>query len=174
MNIRRVRFCVLLLAATLLLMTGLTSCGSGDSAKEGAAGSGQTCELTIRCDTALKSDKLKEGKRNVLPEDAVIYASKEVAIEEGDTVYDVLRQETKANKIQMEASESPVYGSQYVEGICNLYEFDCGNLSGWVYKVNDTFPEVGCSEYEVHKGDHIQWLYSCDLGKDVGKEGWKK
>ena len=43
-----------------------------------------------------------------------------------------------------------------------------------LYKVNDSFPEIGCSEYEVREGDHIQWLYSCDLGKDVGKEGWKK
>ena len=80
----------------------------------------------------------------------------------------------KEHKIHMESAESPVYESQYIEGIGNLYEFDCGDLSGWIYKVNDSFPEIGCSEYEVREGDHIQWLYSCDLGKDVGKEGWKK
>ena len=28
-------------------------------------------------------------------------------------------------------SKTPIYNSAYIEGIHNLYEFDCGSLSGW-------------------------------------------
>ena len=55
-----------------------------------------------------------------------------------------------------------------IEGIANLYEFDCGELSGWMYKVNDWFPNYGCSRYELKDGDKVEWVYTCDLGKDVG------
>lgn len=40
-----------------------------------------------------------------------------------------------------------MYNSAYIEGINNLYEFDCGSLSGWMYKVNEWFPNYGCSRY---------------------------
>ncbi len=40
-----------------------------------------------------------------------------------------------------------MYNSYYVEGIGNLYEFDCGKESGWMYKVNGRFPNYGCSSY---------------------------
>lgn len=56
----------------------------------------------------------------------------------------------------------------YVEGINNLYEFDCGQLSGWMYNVNGWFPNYGCSKYTVQDGDVINWVYTCNLGKDVG------
>ena len=56
----------------------------------------------------------------------------------------------------------------YIEGIHNLYEFDCGDLSGWMYKVNGWFPNYGCSRYQLKQGDVIEWVYTCDLGKDVG------
>ena len=35
-----------------------------------------------------------------------------------------------------------MYNSYYVEGIGNLYEFDCGSESGWMYKVNGWFPQL--------------------------------
>ena len=57
-----------------------------------------------------------------------------------------------------------------VEGINQLYEFDCGELSGWMYSVNSWFPNYGCSQYEVSDGDMIEWRYTCDLGRDVGDQ----
>ena len=63
---------------------------------------------------------------------------------------------------------TPVYNSAYIEGISNLYEFDCGERSGWMYKVNGWFPNYGCSRYELKNGDKIEWVYTCDLGRDVG------
>ena len=68
----------------------------------------------------------------------------------------------------MEASYTPMYGSVYVEGINNLYEFDCGELSGWMYSVNGIYPNYGCSSYILKDGDVICWVYTCDLGYDVG------
>lgn len=70
----------------------------------------------------------------------------------------------------MESSYTPVFNSAYIEGINNLYEFDCGEGSGWVYSVNGVYPNYGCSNYKVKPGDSIEWHYTCNYGKDVGAE----
>lgn len=152
------------------------ACGGADQGTETGgekqSGAGQetyTCQLSVKCDTALKSGKLDEGKRKILPSDGVILAETQVEFREGDSVYDILKRELKSRKIQMEAAESPMDKTQYIEGIANLYELDCGELSGWMYKVNDTFQTIGCSKYKAEQGDRIEWLYSCDRGKDVGE-----
>ena len=67
----------------------------------------------------------------------------------------------------MEFSQSPAYNSKYVEGINNLYEFDCGERSGWMYSVNGEFLNYGSSAVEIKSGDRIQWRYTCDLGEDL-------
>ena len=71
-------------------------------------------------------------------------------------------------KLRMEFSMTPVYRSVYIEGIGNLYEFDGGPLSGWMYSVNGVFPNVGCSGCDLHDGDVIAWRYTCELGGDIG------
>ena len=88
---------------------------------------------------------------------------------DGDTVFDALKAVCRDYGIQLEYSWTPAYGSYYIEGIHNLYEFDCGNLSGWMYSVNGWFPNYGCSKYRLKDGDYIKWLYTCKgLGSDVG------
>ena len=67
-----------------------------------------------------------------------------------------------------EKTEQHLYNSAYVEGINNLYEFDVGSLSGWMYSVNGWFPNYGCSRYALQNGDVVEWVYTCDLGYDVG------
>ena len=37
-------------------------------------------------------------------------------------------------------------------------------------EVNGEFPQYGCSRYELHDKDVIEWGYTCDLGRDVGCE----
>ena len=86
----------------------------------------------------------------------------------GENVFDVLQRVCRERKIPMEFSWTPIYNSAYIEGIYNLYEFDVGDGSGWMYKVNDWFPNYGCSRYQVQQGDVICWVYTCDLGQDVG------
>ena len=127
------------------------------------------CTLSITCATILDNqDSFNETKLEVLPEDGIIYTKKEAVFYEGESVFDVLLRETKENKIHMEFVATPVYNSNYIEGINNIYEFDCGELSGWMYKVNGWFPNYGCSRYCLQDGDKIEWVYTCNLGKDVG------
>lgn len=96
----------------------------------------------------------------------VILKSTKVAYESGDTVLDLLKKVTKQNKIQMEYQGSG--GTAYIEGIQNLYEFDKGPKSGWMYSVNGVFAKKGAGLAEVKPGDTIEWVYTLDLGKDVG------
>lgn len=96
----------------------------------------------------------------------VILKESTVSYQEGMTVIDALKQVTKQNKIQMETQGKGAY--TYVQGIDNLYEFDGGPKSGWVYKVNGRAPGEGAGSYKVAAGDKIEWLYTLDLGEDVG------
>ena len=127
------------------------------------------CTFSISCATVLDNmDKLHKSKKDIIPDDGWILKPVTVTFNEGESVFDVLKQVCKDNKIQLEFSFTPIYNSSYIEGINNLYEFDCGSLSGWTYEVNDWFPNYGCSRYEVKNGDVIEWQYTCDLGGDIG------
>ena len=130
----------------------------------------QTCTIEVRCDTILDNmGDLAPGKSSCVPANGVILAASTVRFAQGDTVLDVLKAAASATGLQLEYSYTPGYGSYYVEGINNLYEFDCGNESGWMYKVNGWFPNYGCSEYQVRDGDVIVWCYTCKgYGADLG------
>ena len=105
-----------------------------------------TCTLEIRCDTLLGSlDKLSEGKAALVPEDGMLLPVTEVEFTGGNSVFDVFRQTLKNQKIHFEYVDASAYDSVYIEGIGNLYEFDCGPQSGWMYSVNGTYPGLGCS-----------------------------
>lgn len=128
-----------------------------------------TCTLSVDCLTILDNkDKLKKEKLSVLPADGIVYKERTVLFYEGESVYDVLNREMKKYRIHMASRNTPVYNSRYIEAIQNLYEFDCGDLSGWTYQVNGWYPNYGCSRYTVKQGDAIKWRYTCDLGRDVG------
>ena len=127
------------------------------------------CTLSVRCDTILQNiGWLDSEKVDIVPKDGVIFAERTVTFYEGESVFNLLRREMKQNKIHMEFENTPIYNSAYIEGIANLYEFDCGELSGWMYKVNDWFPNYGCSRYQLKEGDKVEWVYTCDSGNDVG------
>ena len=128
-----------------------------------------SCTISVRCDTILNNmDWLVPEKKGIIPSDGVILSQKTVNFNEGQTVFDALLKATKENKIHMEFVNTPIYKSAYIEGIGNIYEFDCGELSGWMYTVNGEFPNIGCSLYNLKDGDKIEWIYTCDLGEDLG------
>ena len=130
-----------------------------------------TCTISIDCKTILDNlDDLRASKADYVPADGWILYKSTVEFEQGDTVFDVLKRVTKAAGIQMESKWTPMYNSYYVEGINQLYEFDCGEQSGWMYSVNGWYPNYGCSSYELKDGDKIEWRYTCDLGSDVGDQ----
>ena len=132
-----------------------------------------TVTLSIECKTVLENlsvldPSLKAG--NFVPEDGVILPCTRYVLRPGDTVYDILSRAVRYNKIQMEyqGADKNSFSSVYIKGINYLYEFSCGPLSGWMYTVNGIFPQYGCSKYELSDGDRIEWVYTCDLGRDVG------
>ena len=129
-----------------------------------------TVTLEIRCDT-LSSDMSKlenPAIEDYIPADGTILERSTYKGTTDNTVFDALNTLCSNNDIQLEFSYTPIYESYYIEGINYLYEFDGGNLSGWMYKVNGWFPNYGCSSYYLSDGDVIEWVYTCDLGKDVG------
>lgn len=158
-----------MLAVCLMLLTG---CGTKEKASAG------TAWISIRCDTAIANGMAEQEKwKGILPEDGCILADTEVEFQEGDTVFDLLCKVSDEYKIQMEYNGAA--GKEYIEGIQNLYEYDGGRWSGWMYSVNEEYPGVGCGDCKVSDGDRIAWDYTCDLGMDLeggameGAEEWK-
>ncbi|MBU5625985.1 DUF4430 domain-containing protein [Oscillibacter sp. MSJ-2] len=143
------------------------SSGGADTPQEEEAS--PTCTLVVCCDTLLDHlEDMEEAKRDLVPSDGVLWAEQTVSFTEGESVFDVLLREMRSSKTHLEYVNTPLYHSAYIEGIGNLYEFDGGPLSGWVYSVNGEFPNYGSSRYALQDGDSVVWQYTCDLGADVG------
>lgn len=139
---------------------GLAANGTADGATADTAN--LTCTIAIRCDSVLQNmDKLATGKDRFVPADGAILVSSRLSFTEGETVFDVLKRACTLAGIQLEYSWTPAYDSYYIEGIGNLYEFDCGPESGWTYQVNGWKPNRGCSSYVLQDGDSVVWSYSC-------------
>ena len=125
-----------------------------------------TCTLSVNCSSVLDNiDKLKDNKKDLIPKDGIILKEIEVEFFPDESVFDVLYRELKNNNIHFEFVKTPAYNSVYIEGIANLYEFDCGELSGWLYRVNGIKPTYGSSQYKVNNNDRIEFFYSCDMFK---------
>ena len=152
---------VAILAAALIGLVYVTDFQSADEyytvavTKKDAVGS---VILTIRCDKVA-------GKADHIPADGVILAETAMPIASGDTVYTILTDAARAHGIHMEASGAN--GLMYVNGIGNIYEFDFGDLSGWVYMVNSASASVGCDQLALKDGDRVEFHYTLELGKDV-------
>ena len=151
---------VIAVAGILFIL--LTDFQSRDSFDQPArTDGGMTVTLSIRCDTI----KDREKVNRLIPDDGIILDTTTFTAAEGDTVYDVLIQAIRAEHIPLDNRGAK--GAAYIAGINALYEFDYGELSGWMYRVNGVFPDVGCESYHVSNGDKIEWLYTTDIGKDL-------
>lgn len=133
----------------------------------------QTVTMSIRCDTVLENYCALEPalqSADYIPQNGIVLPTTEYVLREGDTVFSILSRAARHEKIQLEyqGAEENSYGTVYIQGIHHLYEFSCGPLSGWMYRVNGEFPSKGCSEYQLKNGDQIEWVYTCNLGQDVG------
>ena len=128
-----------------------------------------TCTLQIRCDTLLdKADRLPDGKAALVPADGILLEETTLTFAPGESVFDVFRRCLRERNIHFEYVDAKAYDSTYIEGIGNLYEFDCGEQSGWLYFVNGISPGLGCSAYMLENGDEIVFAYTCDMGADLG------
>lgn len=124
-----------------------------------------SCSLSVRCDNILSNmDKLKKEKVAYVPSDGKIYENAKAVFHEGESAFNLLIRELRSNNIHYEFVRTPIYNSSYIEGIGNLYEFDCGEQSGWTYKVNGISPGYGCSQYKIKNNDVIEFIYICSYG----------
>lgn len=148
-----------------------TESSSTETVHEQAREQVKTVTISIDCATLLgHTADVKEAKRAFVPQYGVILAPTTINLNKGDSVYDILVRATKKYGIQMESSYTPIYSSYYIEGINQLYEFDAGSLSGWMYSVNGWFPNYGVSEYtSLKNGDSISFSYTRNVGHDLGK-----
>ena len=160
----------------LLCMLLFSAVSCADTAADGVdtdtsagSGTGAVCTLTILCDTLYAHPEMCDAALYaILPENGVILDTVEIPISDGTTVFDVLSEACRSGNIHMEHSTSPVYNTVYIEGIANVYEFDGGPLSGWMYSVNGEYPNFGASFYRLQDGDEIVIRYTLELGEDIG------
>lgn len=88
-----------------------------------------------------------------LPEGGILFPETELLLYEGESVMDILLRATEACGLRIEV------GGGYVEGIAGLYEFACGNESGWMYTVNGELPGVSAEDCIPKNGDTVVWVY---------------
>ena len=117
-----------------------------------------TVTVTVRYDAVA-------GRQPYLREDGILIPEMTLSIADGDTVYDLLCEATRACGVPLYTSGHGIY--TYVRGIGSLFAYDFGDLSGWVYSVNGVSPSVGCDTYALTDGDVIEWQYSLSLGQNI-------
>lgn len=82
------------------------------------------------------------------------------------TAYEAL--EIFAQESNFEIKKSGSGSLSYVTSINGLKEKDNGPSSGWMYKVNGSFPGSAAGKYTLNSGDTLEWVYTHNGGKDVG------
>lgn len=152
-------------AVILVLVTDISSPEEYYSGNKKVKGNAVgTVTMEIRCDTIAGRSESEH-----IPADGVILPPTAFDFEAGETVFDILTEAAQTYGIQVEnkGSAGSAHGMVYISGINYIYEYDFGDLSGWVYHVNGIAPSRSCGEYELSDGDRIEWLYTCEIGHDL-------
>ncbi len=120
--------------------------------------------LSVDCKNAIAYGILDDPNfADVLPQNGIIYANGSVEAEEGESVLSLLKRTMKASNIVYRVQNS----TGYIKSIAGLAEFDCGDGSGWLYKVNGELPDFSCKYYDLKAGDRVEFIYTCRIGDVV-------
>lgn len=122
-----------------------------------------TVTMSVSCETI----------KDELDGDYIIIPETEFVLLEDDTAFTVLERVLAYNEIPFDYNGTPGTGV-YVKGINGIYEMDYGEMSGWMYTVNGEFPDEGGGSYEPQDGDVIKWLYTREIGHDIGAEEYSE
>ncbi|MDP4086973.1 MAG: DUF4430 domain-containing protein [Bacillota bacterium] len=87
-----------------------------------------------------------------------ILSSSKVTIKGGETIFDVLLHATKNAGIQVDYDGGGA--TAYVNGIDNIYEFDYGPKSGWMFKLNGVSITKSSGLVKIKAGDRIECYYT--------------
>ena len=88
-------------------------------------------------------------------------------VPEGSTALDVFEKALTAAGLSWVNA-----GGNYICEIDGLCEFDNGPLSGWMYTVNGSYPELGVSEMELHTGDTVLFHYTDNFTLERSGDKW--
>lgn len=102
--------------------------------------------LTISCKNALKYNVK-------VPSSGYFLNGTRYNVKNGATVFDVLSNACKENGIKLD------YDGSYITGIGGLYEKQCTDDSGWMYRVNGKLPPKAMKNYTLKDGDKIEVYY---------------
>ncbi|MEE1013466.1 MAG: S-layer homology domain-containing protein [Clostridia bacterium] len=101
------------------------------------------------------------------PKGKTYLSKKPYSIKDGDSAFDLL------DKTGLDVDTTRSAYGVYVKSIEGLAEFDEGAESGWLYRVNGVCPNYSASLYTLSEGDYVEWLYTRDLGKDIGDNSFR-
>lgn len=105
----------------------------------------------------------------VISDSEVPLSATEMEIEDGVSALDALIDVTMDHGVHLDY-RGGTGASGYVQGLGNLYEFDRGPGSGWMFRVNGIFPNRGAGVTPLLGGDRVEWLYTENLGEDIGAD----
>ena len=93
-----------------------------------------------------------------------------VTVKDGATVYHALTSGLAAAGMSQKGAEDG-YVKSITKGNVTLGEFDKGQNSGWLYKVNNFLPAIPLTSYKLSGGDEILWYYTVDYKQDPAAGG---
>lgn len=138
--------------------------GKANGNQDAAVPKQSTVSLTVDCKNAVDYGILGNPNfADVLPQDGIILSDGNVPFTEGESVMAVLKRALKAQKTVCQ-----ITSGGYVKSIAGLAEKDCGETSGWLYRVNGKMPNISCKYYKLQAGDRVEFIYTCRMG-DVGE-----
>ncbi len=91
-------------------------------------------------------------------------------IRSGQTVLGLLKAIAEENDLSFEMDKSESYVRAITCQGVRLGEKDKGPNSGWMFKVNGSFPLVGMADYVLKAGDRVQIKYTVDYTKEDGMD----
>ena len=93
--------------------------------------------------------------------------SSQIVLDNEVNAFEALKYYCENNSIQLGYTGSGKLA--YVNSINGIKEKSEGPSSGWMYKVNGTFPNVSAGRYDLSSNDTLEWVFTKDGGKDVGE-----
>lgn len=106
--------------------------------------------------------------------DSTWISESNISMDQGSGVADLIRKVFENNGVSCVGIDEGYIRSITYNGT-TLGEFDKGPNSGWMYKVNGEYPEVGINSYTLSEGDNVEFVYVEDYTKidyNTGNSDW--
>ena len=144
---------------------------NNNSSSNGSSNNNSSSETNNNEEIKKEENKEEEKPKfivniNINMVDNTIFSS-QIVLENEVTAFEALKYYCENNSIQIGYTGSGQF--IYVSSINGIKEKSEGPSSGWMYKVNGTFPNVSAGKYKLSSNDTLEWVFTKDGGKDVGQ-----